>query len=114
MAGRLTLSAGQPGLGDKPVDGVGDCGWIRRIFHDETGLAVDYRFGRTTAFARHRGIAGRGRLEEYDPESLLLQAPPTGPAAQREHVSAGVQAGQVAVLGPGPSRRTGAPVLLIR
>ena len=61
----------------------------------EAGLAVDHRLGGAAAVARHRRDPGGGGLEEHDPEPLLLQAAPAGPAAQGEHVGAGVQAGQV-------------------
>ena len=76
----------------------------------EAGLAVDDRLGRAAAVTGDRRDARGGRLEEHDPESLLLEAAPAGPAAQGEHVGAGVQAGRSGD-GTRPSSRTGAPVL---
>ncbi len=68
---------------------------VRRMVQHDAGLVVEHRFSRAAAVSGHRGDAGRGRLEEDDPEPLLLEPAPAGPAAQREHVGAGVQARQV-------------------
>ena len=67
---------------------------------DESGLAVDDRFVRSTAAARDRGhTAGRG-FEEHDPESLGLEATPPVAARHREDVGARVERGQVGVGNP--------------
>ena len=51
----------------------------------------------TAAAAGDLWDTGRSRLQEDDPEALLLQAPPAGSAQHGEHVGASVESGQVLV-----------------
>ena len=63
--------------------------------HDEPGLPVPHGFPGPTAVDGHARHPGRGRLDEDDAETLLFEAPPARPAAQREYVGTGVEIGQV-------------------
>ena len=60
-------------------------------------LSVGDRLVRTAAATSDLGDTGRRRLDEDDPESLLLEAAPSGAADHGENVAGAVQAHEVAV-----------------
>ncbi len=70
-------------------------GGVRRVrHHDSRSRRPRPPRRRPRCRLPRRGCRGR-RLQEHDPEPLLLQAAPAGPAAQGEHIGAGVQRRQV-------------------